>query len=77
MESWPTCSMEYWESALFLRRYGVHGAFLEFLCLNWCSSRLETCVSGNLGGCLKEVKPHVVYDGEQEIALEPMQGNWA
>ena len=34
-------------------------------------------VSGNLGSCLKEVKPLVVYDGEQGIVLEPMQGNWA
>ena len=29
------------------------------------------------GSCLKEVKPLVVYDGEQGIVLEPMQGNWA
>ena len=27
--------------------------------------------------CLKDVKPLVVYDGEQGIALEPMQGNRA
>ena len=39
-----------------------------------CSYRLETYVSGNVGSCLKEVKPIVVYDGEQGIALEPMQG---
>ena len=37
----------------------------------------ETCVSGNLGSCLKEVKRLVVYDGEQGITLEPMQGNRA
>ena len=42
-----------------------------------CSYRLETFVSGNLGSCLKEVKPLVEYDGEQGIALEPMQGNRA
>ena len=35
---------------------------------------MKTCVSGNFGSCLKEVKPLVVYDGEQGIALEPMQG---
>ena len=35
------------------------------------------CVSGNLSNCLKEVKPLVVFDGEQGIALEPMQGNRA
>ena len=29
MESWPTCSIESWESALFSRRYAVHGAFLS------------------------------------------------
>ena len=77
MESWPTCSIESCGSALFLRRYGVHGAFLEFLCWNWCSYRLESCVSGNLSSCLKEVKPLAVYDGEQGVALEPIHGNWA
>ena len=35
------------------------------------------CVSGNLVSHLKEVKPLVVSDGEQEIALDPMQGNRA
>ena len=35
------------------------------------------CVSGNLGSGLKEVKPLVMFDGEQGIALEPMQGNQA
>ena len=55
----------------------MHGAFLKFLCLNWCSYRVETFVSGNLGSGLKEVKPLVEYDGEQGIALEPMQGNRA
>ena len=55
----------------------MHGAVLEFLCCNWFSNRLETGVSGNLGSCLKELKPLVVYDGELGIALEPMQGNGA
>ena len=31
----------------------------------------------NLGCCLKEVKPLVMYDGEQGIALHAMQGNRA
>ena len=35
------------------------------------------CVSGNLGSCLNEVKPLVMYDGEQGIAMEPMQMNQA
>ena len=35
---------------------------------------LKMCVSGKFGSCLKEGKP-LVYDGEQGIALEPMQGN--
>ena len=39
--------------------------------------KLEPCVSGNLGSCLKEVKPLFVYDGEEGIALEPMKGNRA
>ena len=34
-------------------------------------------VSGDLFSCLKEVKPLVMYNGEQGIALEPMQGNRA
>ena len=55
----------------------MHGAFLEFLCCNWCSYRLETGVSGNLWSCPKEAKPIVLYDGERGIALTPMQGNWS
>ena len=39
--------------------------------------KLKTFVSGNFGRSLKEVKPLVVYDGEQGILLEPMQENWA
>ena len=35
------------------------------------------CVSGNFSSCLNGVKPLVVYDGEQGIVLEPMQGNWS
>ena len=38
------------------------------------SYKLKTCLSGNFGRCLKEDKPPVVYDGEQGIVLEPMQG---
>ena len=34
-------------------------------------------VSGNLGSCRKEVMTLIVYDGEQGIALEKMQGNQA
>ena len=30
---------------------------------------------GNFGSCLKEVKPLVVYDGEQGIPLHAMKGN--
>ena len=55
----------------------MHGAFLEFLCLNWCSYRLDTGVSGNLWNCPKEAKPTVLYDGEWGIALKPMQGKWS
>ena len=38
---------------------------------------MKMCVSGNFGSCLKEVKPLVVYDGEQGVVLEPMQWNSA
>ena len=75
VERWLTSSVKARESALISRQYGVHRAFLMFLCWNWCSSRLEMGVSGNLWGCLKEVKPLVVYDVEHGMALEPMQGN--
>ena len=40
-----------------------------------CSYRLETGVSGHLWSCPKEVKQLVLYDGEWEIALKPMQVN--
>ena len=72
MGRWPTSLIKSWESALFSRRYGVHGAFLEFLCRNWCSHRLETGVSGNLWSCPKEAKPIFLYDGEWGIAVKPM-----
>ena len=77
MQSWPTSSIESWKSALFPRPYGVHEAFLEFLCWNWSSYRLETCVSGNLGSCLKAVKGLVMYDGEPGIPLKIMKGKRA
>ena len=77
MESWLTSSVKARESALISRRYGEHGAFLELLCCNWCSSRLEMDVSGNLWTCLSEVKPLVMYDVEGGMALEPKQGNRA
>ena len=67
MESSPTCSIESWESAFFSRRYGLNRDFLEVLCWNWCSSNLETCVSGNLVIRLKEVKPLVVSMGNREL----------
>ena len=54
----------------------MHRAFLILLFSNWCSSKPQTGVSGNLWSCLKEVKPLVVYDEERRIAMEPMQGKW-
>ena len=77
MESWLTSSLQARGSVLISKQFGVHGAFLELLCCNWCSSRLETGVSGNLWSCLKEVKPLVMYDVECGMALETMHGNWA
>ena len=77
VESWPTCSIESWESAFFSRRYRLNRDFLEFLCRNWCSYRFETGVSGNLWSCPNEAKPIVQYDGEWSIALKPVHGNWS
>ena len=34
-------------------------------------------VSGNLWRCPKEAMPIVLYDGEWDIALKPMQGRWS
>ena len=77
MESWHTSTVKARESTLISRRCGMHGAFLKLLCGNWCSFRLETGVSGNLGSCLKEVKPRVMFAVEWGMALEAMQGNQA
>ena len=55
----------------------MHGAFLELLCSNWCSSKIEMGVSGNFWSCLKEVNPLVVYDVECGMAVEPMERNQA
>ena len=49
-----------------------HGAFVQLLCRNWCSSTLVTGFSGNLWSFLKEVKPFVVYVVEHRMALEPV-----
>ena len=76
MESWPTCSIESWESAFFSRRYGLNRAFSSSFA-EIGVPRVLMCVSGNLVSRLKEVKPLVVSDGEQGIALGPMQGNRA
>ena len=73
VESLTNSSKQSWESALFSRWYGVHGAYLEFLFWNWCSSIFVMCVSGNLWSCLKKDKPPVLYDGEWRIALDPKQ----
>ena len=44
---------------------------------DWCSSRLEMGVSGNLWSFLKEVKWLALYDVEHRMAIEPMCGKWA
>ena len=77
VEIWLTSSVKDSESALILGRYSVHGAFLEFMCSNWCSYRLEMALSRNLCSCPKEAKPIVLYDVEWGIALKPMPGNWS
>ena len=72
-----TSSFEYIESALISRRYGVPGFFILLLYWNWCSYRLEICVSGNLWIFVNVVKPLVVYDVECEIAMDWMKGKCA
>ena len=34
-------------------------------------------MSGNLWSYPKEPRPIVLYDGEWDITLKPMQGNWS
>ena len=63
--SWGACgkfgctSVKARESALISRQNGVHGVFLELLCWNWCSSRLETCVQG-ISGVAKSKSSHLL-----------------
>ena len=64
VEIWLTSSVKDRELALISRWYVIHGDFLELLHGKWCSSRLETGVSGNLWSFVKEVKPLVVYNVE-------------
>ena len=71
---WPTSLIESWESAPFSRRYGVHGAFLEVLCWNWCSYRLDTGVSENPWSCPKEAKKIVLYDGDWGLLWSECRG---
>ena len=77
VESWHSSWVKARQSALISRWFGVYGAFLELLYWTWCSSRLGTMFSVNLWSCLGGVKPLVVFDGEHEMAVEPMQGNQA
>ena len=77
VESCLTTSVEDRESALISRRYGVNGSFILLLYWNWCSSRLEMGVSGNLWIFIKDFKPLVVYDVEHGMAMDPMQGKSA
>ena len=77
VEIWLSSSVKARESALILRLFGVHRAFLELLCCTWCSSRLWVVVSGNLWSCIKVVKSIVLFDVERSMALEPMHMNQA
>ena len=77
MENWLTSSVKHTESALFLRRYVVHGTIFTLLCCNEYSYRLEAGVSENLCSFLKEVKPLVLYAVEHAIAKEQMTGKLA
>ena len=74
VESWLTCSIESWESALFLRQYGVHGSFIEFLCWNWCSYKLKTCVSGNFCIFLKKSSHMSCMMGNRELFCSQCRG---
>ena len=72
-----TSSVEDRESALISRWYGEPGSFILLLYWNWCSYRLEMCVSGNLWIVVKDVKPLVVYDVECEMSMDSMKGKCA
>ena len=72
---WPFKTRACSATSGVLSSYNGHRRNLR--CWNWCSSSLETGVSGNLWSCLKEVKPLVMYDVECGMAPEPMKGNRA
>ena len=76
MERWHTSSVKNRESDLILRRYGVHGAFLEFCTEINIHIDLKR-VSQGISSFLKEVKPLVLYAVEHWMAMEPMKGKWA
>ena len=73
VERWLTSSFEDRASALISRRYGVPGFFILLLYWNWCSYRLEMCVSGNLWIVVNDVKTLVVYHVEWETAMASMK----
>ena len=52
----------------------MHGAFLEFLCWNWCSYKLKTCVSGNFGSCLRKSSHLSCMMGNRELFWSQWRG---
>ena len=52
----------------------VHGAFLEFLCWNWCTYKLKTGVSGNFGSCLKKSRDMSCMTGNRELFWRQCRG---
>ena len=77
VERWLTSSLEDRELALISRRYVVPGSFILLLYWNWCSYKLEMCVSGNLWIVVKDFKPLLLYDVECEKAMDSMKGKYA
>ena len=75
MERWPTSSTESWSQLSSRDNMGCMGLSSNSFADIGVPIDLRR-VSGNLGSCLKEVKPLAVYDGVQGIALERMQQNW-
>ena len=48
-----------------------------FLGSHQCSSRLVTVLLGTLWSSIKQIESHYLFDCENAISLDTMQGNWA
>ena len=70
---WSQCR----EIGLTLELIWATPRYFIFLQLHQCSSRLLRDFSGTLCSSVKQIKAPYLFDWQQGIALQAMQGNWA